>query len=237
MDINGRINLIIEKRFQGNKSKFAKSIDVPPTTINNIVGARKSEPTANLIEKIVNSIEGISAYWLVTGFGEPDETNMKEMKDKNENTAKIIPFFEDTTLSVGGREMDANVEPVTQPSGYINTGDWFNDATAALRHTGHSMTQYPKGCILALKEVIDRDLIIPGRDYVIETTEYRVTKQVQLIKEGFITCYSTNEEKYIDGRLIHPPFDIKMSKITHIYLVLGYVVNENGSMIIRSNKR
>ncbi|MDD4820284.1 MAG: hypothetical protein PHD21_05570, partial [Flavobacteriales bacterium] len=81
--------------------------------------------------------------------------------------------------------------------------------------------------------VRDRELIIPGRDYVVETSEYRVTKRIQKGKtEDYITAYSTNTETYPDGRLIHEPFDIPWRAITHISLVLGYVVKKNGGTMV-----
>lgn len=99
------------------------------------------------------------------------------------------------------------------------------------------MTEYPKGCILALKEIKERRFVFPGRNYVIEKTNgLRITKQVQLLKEGFVTCYSTNESKYADDKLIHAPFDISWEDIRRIYLVLGHIVNETNGEILIANK-
>jgi transcriptional regulator with XRE-family HTH domain len=150
---------------------------------------------------------------------------------------KRIPFYDDVSSFGGVNEMTANMDGVSTPTDYIDTGDWFKDATAAIRHYGESMVEYPTGCILALKEVFDRELIIPGRDYMIETTEYRVTKRVQLGKDKeHITAYSTNHETYPDGRLIHEPFDIPWRSVRHISLVLGYVVKKNGGTMVYSNR-
>ncbi len=168
--------------------------------------------------------------------------NRAELKSRSvyggEDAARLIPFY-DEVASIGGvNERVANMDGVSAPTDYIDTGDWFRDATAAIRHYGDSMTEYPNGCILAIKEVYDRELIVPGRDYVIETSEYRVTKRVQRgeSKER-ITAYSTNPETYPDGRLIHEPFDIPFRAITHIFLVLGYVVKKNGGTMVFSSKR
>ena len=114
---------------------------------------------------------------------------------------------------------------------------WFKEATAAVRHYGDSMVEYPSGCILALKEVNDRLLIIPGRDYVIETSEYRVTKRIKRSKNnGCIVLYSTNEDKYNDGSLVHEPFEVEINEIKRLFLVLGYVVKNFGSGIVYSKK-
>lgn len=55
----------------------------------------------------------------------------------------LIPFYNDVA-SIGGNNE------------YVDTGDWFKDATAAIRHYGESMVEYQNGCILALKEVLGR---------------------------------------------------------------------------------
>lgn len=97
------------------------------------------------------------------------------------------------------------------------------------------MVEYPSGCILALKRVNDPRLIINGRNYVIETTEYRVTKQLQDDGGEYIMAYSSNKETYPDGRQIHSPMRIPKETIRHIDLVLGCVTNEysNGAISIR----
>jgi hypothetical protein len=99
------------------------------------------------------------------------------------------------------------------------------------------MTEYPSGCILALKEVHDRRLIVPGKDYVIETSEYRITKKVQLCNDSDnIRVCSTNEEQYADGTLIHQAFNIPLSLIGRIFEVLGYVVKKGGGTMVFSNQ-
>ena len=87
------------------------------------------------------------------------------------------------------------------PSELIDAGDWFPEATAAIRHYGDSMIEYPSGSILALKRVEDNRLIIWGRNYSIETTEFRITKRLQDGGEDYILAYSSNE-KYIFRRKI-----------------------------------
>ena len=83
--------------------------------------------------------------------------------------------------------------------------------------------------VLAVREVRERRLLVPGRNYVIETDEYRVTKRVQLGREkNCIALYSTNQEKYDDGRLVYEPFEVYFEDIRRIFVVLGYIVNQSG---------
>lgn len=145
----------------------------------------------------------------------------------------LIPFYDDVSTIGGLNDRVANTDP-NSPSEWIDAGDWFPEATAAIRHYGDSMTEYPSGSILAIKQVNNPQLIMNGRNYVIETTEYRVTKQLQ-DRGDFFMAYSTNRETYPDGSQIHAPFPVPKGEIRHIYLVLGCVTKEysNGAIQIR----
>ena len=149
---------------------------------------------------------------------------------------RLIPIYSDAVTEGGSGDLI----PGSTGGGvdeWIDSGDWFKNITGAIRHYGESMIEYPSGCILALKEVQDRRLIVPGRNYVIETSEYRVTKKVQFNDSGKMRVRSTNEEKYEDGTLIYNPFDIEWELVWRIFEVLGYVVKQgSGTMVYTSQK-
>ena len=42
--------------------------------------------------------------------------------------------------------------------------------------------------------------------------------------------YSSNTERYEDGRLIHEPFEIHLEDVRRIFSILGYIVNQSGEM-------
>ena len=158
-------------------------------------------------------------------------------ENHGKNTKNIIPLYSDVS-SIGGINSMANTDGVSQPVEYIDTGDWFRGATAAIRHYGDSMIEYPPGSILALKEVQERQLMIWGEDYVIETNEYRITKCVQRGSDTkHISAYSSNKETYPDGRLIHEPINIAWEDVRKIFLVLGYVIKKNGGTMVYSSKK
>ncbi len=156
-----------------------------------------------------------------------------ELKPQNgEKSLRKIPFYGDVA-SIGGKMMAAN-NVASSPTAYINPGDWFPGATAACRHYGESMLEYPNGCILVLKEIKDlRNGIIPGQNYVIEYGDDRnsVTKRLQFQKEKII-AYSSNPEMYQDGSLIHQPFPIH--KLHRAFLILGHIMmgQTSGIMIV-----
>lgn len=233
MSVNERLKSAIgsiKVAFKLTQAEVADRLGVKSTYLSDMINGRVPF-SDNMKEKIYE----VFSYNVDTG---DSVLRGKQMYYGGEDdSSKLIPFYDDVSSIGGNNNMAAIVDGVSQPTEYIDAGDWFKDATAAIRHYGDSMVEYPPGCILALKEVIDRDLIIPGRDYCIETSEYRVTKRVQKGSDrDHWTVYSTNPATYADGRLIHEPFDIPIRAIRRIYLVLGYVVNKNGGTMVFSTK-
>lgn len=235
-----RIKELVDYYSDGNNSKFAALIGSSEANIRNYIAGR--QPKFDFISSIAQKFE-INYEWLLTGRGSMLKTEfttptgelvtMKEGANKLELPVKKnrIPFYDDVSTIGGLNDRVANVDP-TAPTEWIDAGDWFPEATAAIRHYGDSMVEYPSGSILALKRVNDSRLIINGRNYVIETTEYRVTKQLQDNGDCFI-AYSTNRETYPDGHLVHSPFPVPKDAILHIDLVLGCVTKEYSSGAIQ----
>ncbi|MBR4755321.1 MAG: hypothetical protein IK076_00090 [Bacteroidales bacterium] len=164
-----------------------------------------------MVEKIENFYKDLNPDWLRYGEG--------EMLLK-----KRIPLYNDDATIGGTNEMTANMD-AARPTEWIDAGDWFPTATSAMHHYGDSMVEYPSGCILALKRVNDSRLLINGENYVIETEEFRITKQIQDDGDAII-AYSSNRETYPDGRLIHSPIRIPKESIRHLDLVLGCVIRK-----------
>lgn len=72
MNITDRLQYIVDELFDGNKAAFARTIDIAPTSISNYLGKeRASKPSSDILEKIVNSVERVNPYWLLTGKGDP----------------------------------------------------------------------------------------------------------------------------------------------------------------------
>lgn len=202
--------------------------------ISNGVLGRLSQSTSPRTLKRIEDNTDLNIQWLLTGAGEmlradQPAPSVDSTSVKSDESPHMIPFYDaETTGSfsglVGASDTDATI------LGYINAGSWFDHReTAAIRHTGDSMTEYPSGCVLALRQIHEKRLLVPGRNYVIETSEYRVTKRVQLgSAPDRIALYSSNTERYPDGRLIYEPFEIELSDIRRIFSILGYIVNLSG---------
>lgn len=186
-------------------------------------------PNVEFINKFTKIASEISEDWLLTGEGEMLKSATNQPTVEDSTSYRKIPFYDvETTGGYNGRVSSSNVD--VNLAGYINAGDWFQGReTAAIRHVGDSMIEYPDGCVLAVREVREIRLLVPGRNYVIETDEYRVTKRVQRGSTAdTIALYSSNEEKYSDGRLIHEPFEVDIHDIRRMFSVLGYIVNQSG---------
>lgn len=201
--------------------------------LSNGTAARLRETTRkSTFDRIAISCD-LNINWLLTGEGEmtidTDKNSERRIVGSPKEAARLIPFYDaETTGGYEGRVSSSTEEATLK--GYIQAGGWFNGReTAAIRHVGDSMVEYPNGCVLAVREVTERRLLVPGQNYVIETMEYRITKRVQRgSSPDTIALYSTNQEKYEDGRLIYEPFDISLEDVRRIFSVLGYIVNQSG---------
>ncbi|SHE30410.1 hypothetical protein [Dysgonomonas macrotermitis] len=100
MNINERIQCIVDQFFSGNKAAFAKCIKVKPTTLSNIIGReRASKPSSEILESIAYNIPELNPDWLLTGQG--DMLRMKEIGmfiDKNKGAIN--------TGTVGGHNVN-----------------------------------------------------------------------------------------------------------------------------------
>lgn len=152
----------------------------------------------------------------------------EEVPEKN--NANKIPFYENVE-TIGGTQ-NASYTDETQSLNTaltIDAGDWFKDATAAIRHYGDSMVEYLSGCVLVIKKITDINEIIWGRNYVVETAERRITKRIAEFDSEHLICYSTNEERYPDDRLVHQPIVINKKDLISIHIVLGSVNKEEST--------
>jgi hypothetical protein len=176
------------------------------------------------ISNIADNYPDLDVNWLLTGKGD-----MLKQKD-DPALQNRIPLYKDVSSIGGCTQKTAGIDSVSAPSEWIDIGDWFTNATAAIYHHGDSMMEYPSGCILVLQQIHDIQSVFWGRNYVIETDELRVTKRLQRGKtEDSIRAYSTNEETYQDGTLIYEPMDIGLASIHRLFIVLGCVIRQQSS--------
>lgn len=234
MNLSERIKSIVA--YSGlSLPKYAKAIGVQtPQAIRDLISGKTKSLSADMQTKILSYMPDINQSWLFTGMGdmlkEPNAGNVlvKSAEQYEHHDNRVIPFYDVETT--GGYDGRVSASDEGSLVGYIQPGGWFDGReSAAIRHVGDSMVEYPNGCVLAVREVKEKRLLVPGRNYVIETREYRVTKRVQRgSRENTIMLYSSNTEKYDDGRLIHEPFEVELEDVLHIFSILGYIVNQSG---------
>jgi len=238
--VNNKKN-IIEKALSllinSDKSGYqiGKDTGITEATIGNYRN-EKTKPTvanANILIRYFENNDG-------SMLNNSDDVKFYEPENAPRNKP-LIPLWDDIG-TVGGKHekgYSANLKSsYSSPTEWIDPGDWFKGVTAAMRHYEESMIEYPSGCILALKEVHEWRLLIPGRNYVFDTPEYRVTKKLQEVHDNeFVMVHSTNEEKYDNGKLIHPPFPIPWELIGRIFEVLGYVVKSGSGSMVYTNQK
>lgn len=197
---------------------FEKSINVT----NGYVNAISKSIGIEKISLIIEIYSNLNIEWLLTGNGEMLKENLKLYESQN-----IIPFYEDFYFFPISLKSDS-INTIKSNSFKINSGDWFNGATAAIRHNGNSMIEYKNGCTLVIKECLEINEIIWGRNYVLETDEIKITCKVAYLDNENIICNFTNFESYPDGTLIFQPFKLNRLKIKNIYTILGSINKENG---------
>lgn len=202
-----------------------------PQTFYDILNG-KHGISSKVAEAICQKYPDINKAWLLTGEGNVLNSIVIAEDQEASDRKPRIPLYDDIETIGGHNELAANVDDQSRMVEWIDAGDWFPAATSAIHHYGDSMVEYPSGCILALKRVNDPRLIINGEHYVIETDEFRITKQIQ--DDGdYIIAYSTNRETYPDGRQIHSPIRIPKESVRHLDLVLGCVVKRFSNAPIR----
>ncbi|MGC1471504.1 MAG: S24 family peptidase [Psychroserpens sp.] len=213
---------------------IAKNEGIRITSLERSIGASKgvlsraiqnrTDIQSKWIVIIVEKYPHYSSKWLLTGEGSMLVSDQK----KNKN---LIPLYDEVS-TIGGSDIVAEDQAVYKSNIKIDAGDWFHGATAAIRHYGDSMVEYQSGCILAIRELQDKTEIIPGRNYVIETNERRITKRVSEPDENHLNCHSTNGETYPNGEMVHGPIKIKKEDIRRISKVMGAINYEESTGIV-----
>lgn len=209
-------------------NKVTIDLDFSVGTLNKSRKENRDLSSKN-IDKILNFYQDINKVWLLTGEGEMLKTDTQNDQIKeipleeahNYPDGSLIPYFGETQTKGGLDNYQIPTDIVEYPTSMIKAGDIFIKATSAIKHIGESMAEYPSGCVLFCRQVEDMSLLVNGSIYVIETSEYRVTKKIHNLKDA-IRAYSTNTETYPDGALVYAPFDIPKSKIRRMHKVLGY---------------
>lgn len=216
--INERFVFILNEKYGGNVSEFARQSGIPQGTLNNIVGNRLSKPSFESISKLVSSDETIDARWILTGEGDMNrKVDILKIHTppylEHINEHEIVPLYDIEAAANLKMTMYKDKENVI---GYLSIPDMPTvDGAVAVR--GDSM--YPiikSGDIVVYKWISSPEYITYGEMYLVNylwgDDRHVVVKYVKRSqKEGYVTLISYNSH--------HEPIDIPISCIQSIALV------------------
>lgn len=202
-------------------SQLAESEGITITALEQVIGASKGVLSRALAKttdiqckwlvRIVENYPGYDASWLLTGKG----AMLKEQGRKN----SLIPLFNDLA-SIG----DVSDSDEIYTTAYIDPGEWFPAASAAIRYHNVGMTEYQPGSVLILRKKTNPHELVWGEDYVIGYGDNRILRTVQPAEDkDHLYAYATDESTYIDGRSKYPPVHISINRIKLIFQVLGHI--------------
>lgn len=215
--INDRITQLIDFKANKNQKKFAEMIDFAPQVISNIVSGRKSKPSFDVLNAISSSFVDINPEWLLTGEGEMLKSDNLSVATQTHNPNEGIPLIPTEAMrGVASGEisiLELNCERYVIPM--------FKDADFLIPVKGSSMyPKYNSGDVVACKRVPMQDIFFQwNKVYVLDTNQGAIIKRVaKSEQEGCIKIVSDNPS--------YEPFDLQLSQIYSIAIVVGVVRQE-----------
>ena len=225
MNINARIQAIIDQQYSTNKRAFANAVGVGATVIQNIVGTRQGKPSYDVVEKICANAN-ISPEWLLTGEGEmlkqaeqgrvTEPTPIHQPRSIEKKEDMQVVYLYNFEASAGLKSLfDNNRHNIIDTIQIPN----LPKCDGAIHIVGDSM--YPllkSGDIILYKQMpLDINNLLYGEMYLlsysIEGDDYIVVKYIRKSKKGepYITLGSENPE--------HAPRNIDFRRINALALV------------------
>ena len=217
MNINARIQAIIDQQYSANKRAFANAVGIVPTVVQNIVGTRQGKPSYDVIEKIcVNA--NVSPEWLLTGEGSMLKTPSVDSPANPEPIVSYdpnigVPYYDvDFTA---GFDLIFNDQTINPTANIVVYG--FEKASIWCNVTGDSM--HPKIChgdMIALREC-RLDDVMYGEIYAVVLDNIRTVKIIRKAKDPTMLRFiPINIEEYDEQ-------EFEKSRIIRIFEVLGNI--------------
>lgn len=199
MTINDRIKEIIADNYNNNISEFCRIAGLKQGTISNILGARQSKPSFQMITSIALATN-INLEWLITGEGE---------KYRSPTTHAGVPYW---NLPVSAGRSITDIIGASKPDGYISGLPGADLAENILPIVGTSMEpEVSNGAIIGVKKMDNWDTLNTERIYLIITRNDRMMKRIEHDSENpeILWCVSPN----------YPRFKIFKSEVIEIHRV------------------
>lgn len=182
----------------------------------------KSDLGAKTIDKILSTYQDLSRKWLVTGEGEMLVSDVSGPNSPIEMTpqkptATSIPLVTQSAVA-GFGNMDFMIKEADVKAYYVIPKFNHCKVDFMIEISGSSMyPKYNSGDVVACTILHERSFIQWNKCHIIATREQGILcKRLRPSQaEGCITAVSDNEN--------YPPFDIPVSDITGIALVVGVI--------------
>ncbi|WP_338409695.1 hypothetical protein [uncultured Flavobacterium sp.] len=164
----------------------------------------------NIINKIVSYYKDLNPLWLL--FHQGDMLLKKE---------KDTPI-ENHSISLNGIKLENSISKKTIEI-------WLELSDFIMEITDVSMEpKYTKSQIIVGKKVMDKNLIIYGKDYMILTAEYKILRRIQKsnIDNSVLACaYNQNvwQEGNLKNILLYEPFDLNLEHVNELYEIVGSI--------------
>ena len=115
----------------------------------------------------------------------------------------------------------------------VSLGSFFQGADTVLQNNSEAMNEYPKGCLLVLKRVINYDGIVHGRNYYAETSQGTRLGTVSLDESNpsEVTFCPTNTELLDSNKRKYLPLTVSRLNIERIFIILGSINFEDEELI------
>ncbi len=98
--INDRIEMLVNKYFNGNKAAFEKAMDMAKGSISSYLGKqRRSKPSIDMVTKIIKRLD-VDARWLLLGEETPKQEHYESHGDRS-FMAKTIQHMEVDQRNIG----------------------------------------------------------------------------------------------------------------------------------------
>lgn len=230
MSINERVDSIIKELFSGNKRAFSREVGISTSVTENIVGKRQSNPSFEVLEKIVKTINDLNSDWLLTGKGA-----MLNAEKIQQNTNTLI--LSENNIPYGNADIarpflnieNNIIDPISSFITAIEKTDCKNISIPFIRDYDFSLRAYGDSMVNqdnTKKSIDDGDIVACkfwkepyirwGEIYALATTSGCIIKKIipsDIVNH--INCVSFNEGK---GYL---PYDLPLSHISDWAIVVG----------------
>lgn len=210
MTVNQRLKIIIDHLNFKTQKEFAISLNIRQGSLSDILRGRIG--VSNAIKDRLELKYNVNLNWLATGAGEPFLKKGPVISETKEG----VPYF-DISLS----DTETLLLEEERAEYFVNYKP-FNDCTAYLPVYGDSMyPKYASGEIIAVREIINYEVLQWGEAYVVMTNEK--SNNLRSIK----LIFEHSDQNKLILRSSNPNFKgdtiINKAHITSLYIIKGKI--------------